>query len=631
MFGALFCTVAVKFYHALRNGLVGEYLGWIPADIAFLLALEVIFSVVCFRWRLRWVVRTVTVAAAIVCTWSVMNAAWLIRTGTQILPTVLLPLIRDPLNTLGIVGVNLVKMPVTSVILFGPSALALAFFFSVLVRPILPSYRKKLFRGRIALCVLIVGVAIVARALVAERRSPQVAAASLRYNCHVRAILSIVFHYPGRPTRSDLDRATRRIPTFDQIDIPIAPDRQPNHNLVVVVLEGIQYRYTSLSDNSNGLTPALAAIAEQGVEFSNTRSCLTHTTKALFASLTGRYPSVSHDIVEAVPVVRPYASIATILKRQLDFRTAFFQSAKGSFEARPALVYNLGFDKFWARETLDDPNTFIGYLGSDEFSMLEPIAEWIRAEKTPFLLLVLCSVTHDPHEVPKWFATPAREPIECYKQSISYTDEFISALDRELAKLNSSEDTIFCVIGDHGEAFGEHGQWGHERIAFDEVLHVPFVLRGPDLVGRGTKVCQPVSNVDLTPTLLALLGFEIADANFDGIDVLADIPHQRKVYFSGWMGTSPAGFVQGDQKYVYIPGEEKVLVYDLRIDPDELNRTELDAAQGDEIVEQIISWRRDSIFRPDQHRTGRQMLFGQWQCRWNGRTCLAKHCPEANN
>jgi phosphoglycerol transferase MdoB-like AlkP superfamily enzyme len=47
----------------------------------------------------------------------------------------------------------------------------------------------------------------------------------------------------------------------------------------------------------------------------------------------------------------------------LNFRTAFFQSAKGSFEARPGLVYNLGFDKFWARDDLNDPNAFLGGQG----------------------------------------------------------------------------------------------------------------------------------------------------------------------------------------------------------------------------------------------------------------------------
>ena len=68
----------------------------------------------------------------------------------------------------------------------------------------------------------------------------------------------------------------------------------------------------------------------------------------------------------------------------------------------------------------------------------------------------------------------AKEPLERYQQSITYTDKFLAALDVELGNLGITDNTIFCVIGDHGEAFGEHGLLGHERIAFDEVLRVPF-------------------------------------------------------------------------------------------------------------------------------------------------------------
>ena len=103
MLGALFCTLAVKFFHSHRVGLAGEYFGWVLADIAALLAIEVALAAVCFRWPRKGVIRTALVVAAIVCTWSVMNAGWVIRTGTQILPTVLLPLFRDPLNALHII------------------------------------------------------------------------------------------------------------------------------------------------------------------------------------------------------------------------------------------------------------------------------------------------------------------------------------------------------------------------------------------------------------------------------------------------------------------------------------------------------------------------------------------------
>ncbi|MBA7711284.1 hypothetical protein ES703_120242 [subsurface metagenome] len=298
----------------------------------------------------------------------------------------------------------------------------------------------------------------------------------------------------------------------------------------------------------------------------------------------------------------------------------------GNFESRPGLVYNLGFDKFWARDDLGDPNSFLGYLACDEFSMLKPVTEWIQADERPFFLTILCSVTHDPYEVPEWFDAPAKEPVEeRYRQAIRYTDKFLAALDVELARLNLVDKTIFCVIGDHGEAFGEHGQSGHALIAFDEVLRIPFCLRAPFLVEPGGKVVEPVSSVDLTPTLLELLGFETEDVGFDGVNVLGSIPDGRKVYFSDWMQEGPAGYIRGGRKLIYNPTDKTACVYDINTDPFELVRLELPEEQAQRIADEIVAWRKSTIFQLDQQRTGKEVLFGRWLCRWSNRICSAKY------
>jgi arylsulfatase A-like enzyme len=548
-----------------------------------------------------------------------MNAAWLIRTGTQILPRVLLPLVRAPVNSLCIVGVNLAKMPVAAVVLLAPSAVALAFFFFLLANPKLPTYDRRPFIARVIVCVTIVVTTVVARPAVARRGSSQIGSVGLRYNSQLRAVISLLV-----PDYRRVPDPQRKIASFDQLTIALKPE-QVKHNVVVVVLEGIQYQYTSLADRRADLTPYLATLAGQGVEFSNTRSSLTHTTKALFALLTGSFASASQDIAEAVPAAKPYASIATILRDKLDYRTAFFQSAMGSFESRPGLVYNLGFEKFWARDDLDDPNSFLGYLACDGFSLLKPLVEWIQAEERPFFLTVLCSVTHDPYEVPTWFGAPAKEPAERYRQAIFYTDKFLAALDVQLANLNLTDKTILCVIGDHGEAFGEHGLLGHERIAFDEVLRVPFCLRAPFLAEPGTKVARPVSSVDLTPTLLGLLGFETDPVAFDGEDALGLVSEDRKVYFSGWMQEGPSGFMKGDSKFIYNPTDKTACVYNLSADPLELVRMELPQEQAKRIADEIVTWRKGTVFRLDQQRTGKKVLFDHWLCRWTDRVSSAKY------
>ena len=619
---ALCYTLAVKFFHSQRYTLGNEYLGWILADIACLLVVEALLALSCLVWPRKWIVRTASIVAAVICTWSIMNAAWLIRTGNQILPRILLSLIRAPVNSLCIVGVNLAKMPVAAFILLVPSAIALAFFISCLAHPRLPVYNGRRFGIRIIriiICVMIATVAVIARPAIARRGSTQIGAVGLRANAQLRAVMSLVLSDYRRP----LD-PKRTIPSFDQLRITVG-SQQARHNVLVVVLEGVQHNYTSLADPNSDLTPYLARLAAQGVEFSNMRSTLTHTTKALFALFSGRFSSASQDVVEGVPAAKPYGGIATILRDKLGYRTAFFQSALGNFESRPGLVYNLGFEEFWARDDLDDPNTFVGYLGSDEFSMLKPVTDWIKAEEQPFFAVLLCSVTHDPYVVPEWFAEPDKEPVERYRQSISYTDKFLAALDVELARLNLTDEMIFCVIGDHGEAFGEHGLLGHNRIAFDELLHIPFCLRAPFSVEPGSKITRPVSSIDLTPTLLYLLGFETESTGFDGLNVLGAVPADRKVYFSGWMQEGPTGFVQGNQKFVYYPTERTACFYNLDADPLELVRIELAEQQMQKVAEDITAWRRETVFRPNQVKTGEKLLFDRWLCRWTNRVSSAKY------
>jgi len=622
MFGALFCTLTVKLFHSWRNNLLGEYLGWILLDLSFLLVVELIMSLFCFWRPKKWILRTMTIIAAVICTWAVMNAGWLIRTGTQILPRVLLPLLRSPINTLCIIGVNLYRMPKTSFILLGPSAVALTFFFFYLANPLPPNYNRKRFFTRVVITLAVIVSSLLIRGAVSRSSTPQAASLGLHYNCHLQALFSFIVSNNRQSFVPE-----REMPDYEQLTIT-RKAHQLNRNVIVVILEGVQYQYTSLTASQNNLTPYLNDLAEQGVEFSNTRSSLTHTTKALYALLTGWFSSASQDIAETVPAAKPYPGIVTVLSREGGYRTAFFQSALGNFESRPGLIYNLGFEKFWARDDLNDPNSFLGYLASDEFSMLKPMIDWIKSGEQPFFLTVLCSVTHDPYEVPQWFDMPAKEPIDRYRQSISYVDSFLAALDVELARLGLTNDTIFCVVGDHGEAFGEHGPLGHALIAFDEVLRIPFCVRAPFLVEPGTKVTEPVSSVDLTPTLLGLLGFETEKIDFDGIDALGFIPDDRKVYFSGWMQEGPSGFVQGGYKFIYNPSDRTTCVYNVRKDPFELNRIELPEQEAQRIAEEIIMWRKSTILKINQfnqQKRGRKVLFDRWLCGWTNRSGFAKY------
>jgi len=630
IFSALFCTLGAKLFHSIRIHMTSEYLGCIFSDIAVLLTAEVILSALCFRWPRKWMFRIATAVAAVICTWSVINAGWLIRTGTQVLPSVFLPLLRDPLSSLGIIGVNLVKMPVSAILLLGPSAIVLAFFFFVMAKPKLVSFNRRYFIGKTAVFVVIV---IVTSAAGAARKhtSIEIASADLPSNCQLKCIASLLdSDAVDRWSGCNFPEITREIPAYDEMDVSLLTDRveAKRYNVVLIVLEGVQYRYTSLCKDKANLTPFLGSLAEQGVEFCNARSSLTHTTKALFALLTGRWPSGCQDIAEAVPAERPYAGIASLLKSKLGFRTAFFTSSKGEFECGPGLAYNTGFDQFFARENLKGTDSFVGYMSCDEFAMLKPMFRWIDSDKRPFFLTFMCSVSHDPYVIPRSFGVAAREPLQRYKQTIAYTDCFLAAFDTELRKRHLGNNTVFCVISDHAEGFGEHGLFAHEKIAFDEALHIPWVIRAPGLLNPATKITQPVSSVDVAPTILSLLGVETNNLGFDGANALGFMPEDRKVYFAGWMWQGPAGFVQGNKKFVYDPTSKMVTSYNLDADPFELAGVEITGARAEKIAEQIIGWRKKTVFHINQRRVGETTLFNRWLCRWENRIAWAKYLKQ---
>jgi arylsulfatase A-like enzyme len=603
--------------------MMGEYLTWIMADVAVLLGLEVVLALACFVRPRRGMVRGATVVATLACLWSLINAGWLIRTGTQVFPQALLPLVHDPVNISELVAVNLIKNPVACLGLVVPGTIALGFVGFALARPMLPGYRTWPFLGRTAVTALLAICAVPARGAMIRHTPSQPGETELHYNSQLRAVTSLVVTGAGL-NREDFLTASRRLPAPDQVQLT-QEARVCSPNVVIVIFEGIPYQHTSLADRGQDPTPFLRTLAEQGMEFTAMRSTVTHTSKAIFALLTGRCPSASQDMVEAVPSREGYASLATILSRQRGYRTALFTSAKGSFESGPSLIRNLGFDTFWARECLNDPNVHVGYLGSDEFALLRPIRQWLTADSRPFLLTLMCSVSHDPYEVPSWYARQAKEPLDRYRQTVAYTDVFLRAFYGELASLGLTDNTIFCAVSDHGEAFGEHGRRGHDLIGFEETLHVPCVIRGPAPIVPGTRISWPTSSIDLTPTLLALLGFKVEGGAFDGLNALDPASADRNVYFSCWANEGPAGFVKGSLKYVYCGSLDEATVYDLSTDPGEVAGVDLAPPQARAVASDVLAWRRGTLFWPDQQPKGKAVVFDTWLCKWAGRDLVAKY------
>ncbi len=139
--------------------------------------------------------------------------------------------------------------------------------------------------------------------------------------------------------------------------------------------------------------------------------------------------------------------------------------------------------------------------------------------------------------------------------------------------------TLVIAAGDHGEAFGEHGEIGHSIFVYDTTLRIPLVMSGPG-VRRGA-IAEPVSLVDVAPTALARLGLPAFDT--DGVDVFsANLNAGRTLYAESFaplidFGWSALRSIRRDGwKYIAAPRPE---LFNVAQDPGEAT----DRARGEPV------------------------------------------------
>ncbi|MGQ0554098.1 MAG: sulfatase [Planctomycetota bacterium] len=96
---------------------------------------------------------------------------------------------------------------------------------------------------------------------------------------------------------------------------------------------------------------------------------------------------------------------------------------------------------------------------------------------------------------------------DLYDGEVAYTDRELGRLFAALKERGIYDRLLIIVLSDHGEEFAEHGHYEHDQL-YRESLHVPLLLRLPGGALGGRSVAEPVSLLDVLPTLLELLDLE---------------------------------------------------------------------------------------------------------------------------
>ena len=317
-------------------------------------------------------------------------------------------------------------------------------------------------------------------------------------------------------------------------------------------------------------TPALAELAARAVVFDSVYGSVTHTSKALIGLLCGMYPRLEMPIVETLAGNLPFTCLPELMTRA-GYRTAFLQTASGRFENRPGLIRNLGFGQGAFLETLNRSGRFerTGYFGLDELAMLEPAADWAAGGgEEPYFLSLLTVTPHHPYEVPGERLAWRGESFEQYLAAIHYQDRFVGELMAVLRRRGALDDAVIVVVGDHGEAFGEHARLQHDAVPYEEVVRVPLLIIGPEeRVGPPRRVGGLRHHVDLLPTVLGLAGIEWR-GGLPGEDLLASVGHPR-VIASCWYTNYCLAMREAHRKVVFHFWRRPTEVFDLGRDPEE--------------------------------------------------------------
>jgi len=350
-------------------------------------------------------------------------------------------------------------------------------------------------------------------------------------------------------------------------------------NLLLITIDTLRADHVGAYGWSRAHTPTLDGLAKNGALFERAYAAAPITLPSHATLLTGRYPPGHGARDNGLRLSPDVPTLATELHAK-GFATAAFVAA---FPLDHQFGLSRGFDVYGdrlprgndgrpanERPAADVVNDAISWLrtpgpkgpglpsGSSAPSPQPPV---------PFFLWVHLFEPHAPYGDP----SSLRPAVDRY-------DEEIATADREAGRLiaalgSAAADTLIVATGDHGEAFGEHGEYAHSIFVYDTTLRVPLLMAGPG-VPAGARVADAVTLADVAPTVMRALGAPMA--NVDGIDVtpaFARTPLQeRELYAESFaplveFGWAPLRTVRsGAWKLIAAPQPE---LFDGQADPGE--------------------------------------------------------------
>lgn len=404
-------------------------------------------------------------------------------------------------------------------------------------------------------------------------------------------------------------------------------------NLLLIVLDTLRADRLGPYGSTRGLTPFLDELATQGVVFENAYATSSWTSPSIASLFTSRHP-IQHGVVGFESVLGEGEATLAESLRGLGFTSGGFSA---NFRIAGGLGYGQGFDVWRAylgsTDPGESPKVPAGFVQKEALAWLNGV--WHADSPRPVFLYVQFMEPHSPYDPPeavrrRLVPHASREEADAANALLvglrfgDLTDQQVALLaelyDAEVATLDAElrslfaalqangflEHSIVVVAADHGEEFREHGMLLHGITLFEPGVRVPLLLVGPGLEA-GRRVAQPVSLLDVAPTILDLLGAP-AQQRFEGSSLLSRLRDPGTAAASGdillelapkpdpkEVRTHSRGLVRGSRKLLVDPSGQP-RVFDLARDPAELAASGTES-EASELVKALERARADLASR----------------------------------
>ena len=337
--------------------------------------------------------------------------------------------------------------------------------------------------------------------------------------------------------------------------------------IVLISVDALRADHLPIYGYDKVRTPAIDALAADGVVFEHAYSHAPQTLPAHASLLSGRLPFETGVRDNAGFRVSGAERLLAEMLRDRGYETGAVVS---SYVLRRETGIGQGFTFFDDDVSRDAPEEADAPLYRDGARSERLAEDWLTSSGTEraFLFLHL-NEPHKPYTPPARFAD-----YDPYDGEIAYVDEIVGRFVKYLKTHQLYDQSTIVFVADHGEGLGDHGEQEHGLFVYEEALRVPLVVKPAAGEGAGRRVTDVVQHIDIVPTILDLAKAPIPD-NIGGLSLTpllggtGSLP-RRTVYSESFYGRYRFGWSElttitdGRYRYIRAPREE---LYDLTADP----------------------------------------------------------------